>query len=78
MSCRNAPRETQVNGRRREFEREWNYEARYVRDMIEASPRAAWLCAQVTDLLAAALVVGVGLAASGAAHASVQPVAVSA
>ena len=25
------------------FERTWNYDASYMRDMIEASPRAAWL-----------------------------------
>ena len=25
------------------FERDWNYDASYMRDMIDASPRAAWL-----------------------------------
>ena len=25
------------------FERDWNYDAGYMRDMIDASPRAAWL-----------------------------------
>ena len=24
------------------FERQWNYDASYLREMIEASPRAAW------------------------------------
>jgi hypothetical protein len=32
------------------FEREWNYDAAYMRDMIEASPRAAWLFSRVTAL----------------------------
>jgi hypothetical protein len=32
------------------FEREWNYDASYMRDMIDASPRAAWLFARVTAL----------------------------
>jgi hypothetical protein len=32
------------------FEREWNYDASYMRDMIEASPRAAWLFSRVTAL----------------------------
>jgi hypothetical protein len=60
------------------FEREWNYDASYIRDMVDASPRAAWLFARVTDLLAAAaLVVGVGLAAPVAAQVSDQPPTVS-
>ena len=25
------------------FERDWNYDASYMRDMIDVSPRAAWL-----------------------------------
>jgi hypothetical protein len=25
------------------FEREWDYDSRYLRDMLEVSPRAAWL-----------------------------------
>jgi len=25
------------------FERDWNYDASYMRDMIDTSPRAAWL-----------------------------------
>src|SRR4029434_4379420 len=32
------------------FEREWNYDASYIRDMIDASPRAAWLFSRVTAL----------------------------
>src|SRR4029079_12448073 len=32
------------------FEHEWNYDAGYMRDMIEASPRAAWLFSRVTTL----------------------------
>jgi hypothetical protein len=31
------------------FERDWDYDASYMRDMIDASPRAAWLFARVTD-----------------------------
>jgi hypothetical protein len=32
------------------FERDWNYDASYMRDLIEASPRAAWLFSRVTAL----------------------------
>src|SRR4029078_3832382 len=32
------------------FERDWQYDASYMRDMIEASPRAAWLFSRVTAL----------------------------
>ncbi len=32
------------------FEREWRYDAGYMRDMIDASPRAAWLFSRVTAL----------------------------
>jgi hypothetical protein len=32
------------------FERDWNYDAGYMRDMIDASPRAAWLFSRVTAL----------------------------
>ena len=32
------------------FEREHNYDASYMRDIIDASPRAAWLFARVTAL----------------------------
>ncbi len=32
------------------FEREWDYDAGYMRDIIEASPRAAWLFARATAL----------------------------
>jgi alkylhydroperoxidase family enzyme len=32
------------------FERDWNYDASYMRDMIEASPGAAWLFSRVAAL----------------------------
>lgn len=32
------------------FEREWSYDATYMRDIIDASPRAAWLFSRVTAL----------------------------
>jgi hypothetical protein len=32
------------------FEREWDYDASYMRDIIDASPRAAWLFARVVTL----------------------------
>ena len=32
------------------FERDWNYDASYMRDVIDASPRAAWLFSRVTAL----------------------------
>ena len=32
------------------FERDWSYDAGYMRDMIDASPRAAWLFSRVTAL----------------------------
>jgi alkylhydroperoxidase family enzyme len=32
------------------FERDWHYDASYMRDMIEASPRAAWLFARATAI----------------------------
>jgi hypothetical protein len=32
------------------FERDWNYDASYMRDIIDASPRAAWLFNRVTAL----------------------------
>ena len=38
------------------FEREWSDDPSYIRDMIDASPRGAWLVSRVTHLLAAALV----------------------
>ena len=48
------------------------------RSRRRTSPRAAWLFSRVTDLLAAAAVVGgFGLAAAAAAHVSVQPAAAS-
>src|SRR4051812_27932997 len=32
------------------FELDWNYDASYLRDMIDVSPRAAWLFSRVTAL----------------------------
>ena len=32
------------------FERDWNYDAGYLRDITDASPRAAWLFSRVTAL----------------------------
>jgi hypothetical protein len=32
------------------FEREWNYDAGYVKDIIDASPRAAWLFSRAVAL----------------------------
>jgi hypothetical protein len=32
------------------FERDWNYDASYMRDIIDVSPRAAWLFSRVTAL----------------------------
>ena len=32
------------------FERDWNYDASYMRDMIDASPRAAWLFSRVATI----------------------------
>jgi hypothetical protein len=32
------------------FERDWNYDASYMREMVDASPRAAWLFSRVTAL----------------------------
>src|SRR5262245_43118007 len=32
------------------FERNWNYDAGYMREMIDVSPRAAWLFSRVTAL----------------------------
>ena len=32
------------------FEREWNYDASYMRDIIDASPRAAWLFSRAAAL----------------------------
>jgi FtsH-binding integral membrane protein len=55
------------------FERDWNHDASYIRDIIDARPRAAWMFSRVADLLAAAVVAGFGLAAPAAAHASAQP-----
>jgi hypothetical protein len=56
------------------FERDWNYDASYIHDMIDASPRAAWLVSRVTHLLAAVALIGAfGLAAPAAAQVSDQP-----
>ena len=57
------------------LEREWNDDVSNIRDVIVASPRGAWLVSRVTQLLTAALVVG--LTAPAAAHVSVPPPAVS-
>lgn len=32
------------------FERKWNYDASYLKEMIEISPRAAWMFARATSL----------------------------
>lgn len=32
------------------FERDWDYDAGYMRDIVDASPRAAWLLSRVTAL----------------------------
>jgi hypothetical protein len=32
------------------FERDWNYDASYMREMVDASPRAAWLFSRVATL----------------------------
>ena len=61
-----------------EFERDGNYDTSYLRDMIDASPRAARLVSRVTRLLAAVALIGAfGLAAPAAALASDRPPAVS-
>ena len=58
-----------------QVEREGNHGASYNCDMLDASPRAAWLLLRVTGLLAAALVAGFGLAVPAAAQVSAQPAA---
>ena len=61
------------------FEREWNDDTSYIRDMIDASLRAAWLVSRIAALLVAvALIGGVGLAPPLAAQISDQPPAVTA
>ena len=55
------------------FERERNGGTTGIREMIDASPRAAWLVSRVTLLLAAALIGGFGLAGPVAAQVSDQP-----
>ncbi len=57
------------------FERDGDSHASHTRHMIDASPRPTWVFSRVTDLLAAAVIGGFGLAAPAAAHASVQPAA---
>ena len=60
------------------FERKWKDDVSYIRDMIDASPRAAWLVSRVTHLIAAAVLVGVvGLAVPAAAQVSDKPPAVT-
>ena len=61
------------------FERKWNHDTSYSRDMIDANPRAAWLVSRVTALLIGAVFIGGGgLTAPAAAQVSDQPPAVSA
>jgi hypothetical protein len=55
------------------FERAWHDDTSYIGDMIDASPRAAWLVSRVTHLLTVALIGGFGLAAPAAAQVSDQP-----
>jgi uncharacterized membrane protein YedE/YeeE len=57
-------------------ERDWNDDASYLRDMIDASPRTAWLVSRMAGLLAA-LVVGCVLATTVVASGSDQPATVS-
>ena len=57
------------------FERDGDSPVSPTRHMIGASPRPTWVFSRVTDLLAAAVIGGFGLAAPAAAHASVQPAA---
>ena len=59
------------------FGRDSNHDANRIRDTIDTSPRAAWLFSRVSDLLAAGVVGGFGLAAPAAALASVQPAVAS-
>ena len=55
------------------LERAWNDDTSHIRDMIDVSPRAAWLVSQVTHLLTAALIGGFWLAVPAAAQVSDQP-----
>ena len=59
------------------FERDWKNYTSCISDRIDTRLRAAWLFSRATGLLAAALVVGLGLAVPAAAHTSVQSGAVS-
>ena len=50
------------------FERQWNYDASYVREIIEVSPRAAWMFSRAAaiggyrkDVPMAAWALGVGI-----------------
>ena len=59
------------------FERVWKNDTRQWRDEIDSSPRAAWMVSRVIALLvAAALIVGVGLVAPVIAQVSDQRPAV--
>ena len=57
------------------FERDGDSHASHTRHIIDASPRPAWVFSRVTDLLAAAVIAGCGLAAPAAAQVSAQPAA---
>jgi len=60
------------------FERKWKNDVSYIRDMIDANPRGAWLVSRVIHLIAAAVLLGVvGLAVPAAAQVSDQPPAVT-
>jgi hypothetical protein len=60
------------------FEREWNGDTSHMLDVIDASPRPAWLVSRVTALLIATALIGVvGLATPTAARVLDQPPAVS-
>jgi hypothetical protein len=59
------------------FEREWTDQASHMRDPIAASPRAASLVPRVTQLYAAAWIVGVFFAAPAIAQVADQPPAVT-
>jgi len=39
-----------LHGTIRKFERDWNYDAAYLHDMIDASPRGAWIFSRVTAM----------------------------
>lgn len=61
------------------FAREWNNDTSHMRDMIDASPRPAWLVSRTIAVLVAAASIGeFGLVAPAAAQVSDQPPAVNA